>query len=713
MISEDPFVRAKLRLEQIETRKEQIEKSLDEAHSEGLVYLQGSRQLISLIDSVVSKQANNVSLQTELFQISQLSTDLANRVKTAERVKENVSRTKRFIIQLLGFRENVGLLEKCIKEENWERSATLVAKFRDMEISGVFSIADESLVTASRSLCGLCIKSVRAKFETAISAGISDEVGRLAKLFRPLGIGNEALDKYVSFVCSSLREKALPLLSAASHPFAGAAGGSAIVDSATKLFVLVAETVNSHRQHIEQEFGVRQYERFLQGLFTESESLAIKLIDVLNDRIRKHSKTSQLRETDGLLEEVAIIFQRCNQFEHFMLKTMTNAGNTTKILVALQNLTGIYITTEQEFVLSSIEAAITDDVIELVEDHATSSLVEEVFFVANKSIRRSLSTLDVNAACAVTNHVVSALQGEFKTGLENALNESKKTFSNFAASPKFVHAALQTPHDKFGLEGLITDQNGKLKTKASSSDSYTHALSNTAQSCEYFAALKKESLEAFDEFFPESDKRALFANCVATLDSVKGEANEQHIAACRFALHFFKPAFLSPALADLDNMTFDLSEAAYSDFQVNDPFAKSFISAASVTIDFFKRFLLPQSVQLIIGMLIDQLCAKIERIIFQPKQRFTALGALQLDQDVRRIITHFFQTSDAPVRQKFARLNDICTILNFESFDEFLEFYSPKMRSSGNRLRLDPSEIRQVLLLRIDFSKSKIDSYFA
>jgi hypothetical protein len=263
------------------------------------------------------------------------------------------------------------------------------------------------------------------------------------------------------------------------------------------------------------------------------------------------------------------------------------------------------------------------------------------------------------------------------------------------------------------LESLTTDVGGKPKTNPGSTDSYPHALCNIGQSIDNLSSLKSESLEAFDEFFSEPSKRVMFSQSVGMLDTVRTDFEEMHHSGCRLALHFFKAAFLTPSLSNLDKVSFELNDDAFSDLQVNDVFAKAFVSAATVCFDFIKRVFLPVSVEIIIGLLADQLSARLEKLVLQhqPRLRFTQLGAVQLDQDVRYVSNFFTKISEGPVRQKFARLFDICTVLNFESFEEFMTFYAPKGRTA-QRMRLSVEEIKEVLLLRLDFPRTRIEATF-
>ena len=701
---------------------EELRLRLDTLHSEGgLVISEFQRSLPTLHASRAAVPVI-ATLESHLKSVSDSANELSSRVLMWDRVIQNISRTRKLVQWLNDFRDNLKSLEQALKKTDFETAASLVAEFREMDKSGATVLADESVVQSFRSMERAVVDSVRSSFEAAVASGKSGDVARFAKLFQPLGLGSEAMGRYVTFFRKLLADKCNPLVKAAVHPFTS--GAPVLADSATKIFLAVADIIQDHQKHIEEEFGAKNFLLFLQGISSEAAVQALEIFQILGKQL---NTSSDVRILDTSLEETATLFQRCHQFNNYIhqiaretvsILPSENGGWTVEQVVspvaplikALQETSGRYVQLEQQLMIRSIEQAVKTDSIDITDpSEKVSTLVDDVFFVANKIIARGSATCDIGSACAVANNVVSALQTEFKGSLEAAVSISRKNFASFAATPGLVYAAIksETP-----LEGLVIEAGGKVKVKPSSSDSYPHALSNIAQSIDNLANLKADSITAFQEFFVEAEKRTMFSHSVNMLDAVKTEFEELHHSGCRLALHFFKAAFLTPSLVNLDKISFELNEETFADAQVNDVFAKAFVSAATVTFDFCLMVLMPVSFEQVIGLLADQLSARLEKLVLQNNLRFTQLGAVQLDQDVRYISSFFTRVSQSPVRQKFARLVDICTILNFETFDEFIAFYAPKGRAV-QRMRLAPDEIKQVLLLRLDFPKSRVEATFS
>lgn len=86
-------------------------------------------------------------------------------------------------------------------------------------------------------------------------------------------------------------------------------------------------------------------------------------------------------------------------------------------------------------------------------------------------------------------------------------------------------------------------------------------------------------------------------------------------------------------------------------------------------------------------------------------KRFNQLGGLQLDRDVRTLVSSLADLTARSVRDKFARMSQIATILSLETVAEMKEFWGADAAISW---RLTETEVREVLSQRFDFDQSEI-----
>ncbi|KAF7242830.1 Conserved oligomeric Golgi complex subunit 4 [Varanus komodoensis] len=88
------------------------------------------------------------------------------------------------------------------------------------------------------------------------------------------------------------------------------------------------------------------------------------------------------------------------------------------------------------------------------------------------------------------------------------------------------------------------------------------------------------------------------------------------------------------------------------------------------------------------------------------RETVNKLGGLQFDKELRSLIAYLTTVTTWTIRDKFARLSQMATILNLERVTEILDYWGPN--SGPLTWRLTPAEVRQVLALRMDFRNEDI-----
>jgi len=100
--------------------------------------------------------------------------------------------------------------------------------------------------------------------------------------------------------------------------------------------------------------------------------------------------------------------------------------------------------------------------------------------------------------------------------------------------------------------------------------------------------------------------------------------------------------------------------------------------------------------RLFFTLTVDTIVRPWERFILSVK--FTELGAIRFDRDLRFILTFLTsQISLSDARERFQRLQQISTLLNLDTGEDLDEFYN----GSGITWRLSIAEARAVVALRI------------
>eukprot|EP00982_Pelagococcus_subviridis_P016454 31479-Pelagococcus_subviridis.AAC.16 len=111
----------------------------------------------------------------------------------------------------------------------------------------------------------------------------------------------------------------------------------------------------------------------------------------------------------------------------------------------------------------------------------------------------------------------------------------------------------------------------------------------------------------------------------------------------------------------------------------------------------------------ILSSFIELLASSIEvlDIIFR-RLRFSQLGGLQLEREIRRFILHLSSTfPEVAVREKCARLLHISSVLSVESPVEVSEYWEGLVGAP----KLSILEMKRILHLRVDFKIEQVDSF--
>jgi len=129
-------------------------------------------------------------------------------------------------------------------------------------------------------------------------------------------------------------------------------------------------------------------------------------------------------------------------------------------------------------------------------------------------------------------------------------------------------------------------------------------------------------------------------------------------------------------------------------------FVHPLLAELEAMLDGLRPSLTPDNLDSLLLLLLTLCTERLEALLMT--KRVSVLGALQLERDVRTFGKRLGEISSRSVRDKLSRLSQIVTLLNLEREVEVLDI------TSHGGLRLSAAEIRQVLLLRVEFRKETI-----
>ncbi|XVF26456.1 hypothetical protein REPUB_Repub14bG0018100 [Reevesia pubescens] len=300
-----------------------------------------------------------------------------------------------------------------------------------------------------------------------------------------------------------------------------------------------------------------------------------------------------------------------------------------------------------------------------------SKVVQDV----TSCLQRAISTSNISSVVAVLSGASSLLNNEYYEALQLKLREL-----NLAA--------------KLFLGGVGVQKTGtEIAT----------ALNNIDLSSEYVLKLKHEIEEQCAEVFPAPAERERVKSCLSELADMSNSFKQALNAGMEQLVATVTPR-IRPVLDSVATISYELSEFEYADNEVNDPSVQRLLHAVEINVAWLQPLMTANNYDSFVHLVIDFSVKRLEVIMMQKK--FSQLGGLQLDRDTRALVSHFSEMTQRTVRDKFARLTQMATILNLERVSEILDFWGEN--SGPMTWRLTPAEVRRVLSLRVDFKPEAI-----
>jgi hypothetical protein len=552
---------------------------------------------------------------------------------------------------------------------------------------------------------------IKKKLSAAIDAKDHANVVRFVKLFLPLRLQEEGLKSFVAYLRKIVAMRALSeydgLVSALGALDGG--GSADFVGILNNIFKDVAFAIEENEDllfDLAGEDGIAlamlelQAECNAKGTLIVKKYIEQRKLVKLSKEIALHNKNDMSllavgsapdgpdpREVEIYLEEMMLLSQTSEDYFHFMDTKMretgavggelsprdTNTFKTGSFGQSVQELVGYYIVLEEYFMSENVKKAIRID--ELVADGMTTSMVDDVFYVLQSCTRRAISTSNLQSVLRIINHTAALLNNDFSEALERKIREPSLFLKIFSGGVAVLKAG----------------------TEAST------ALNNVDVSAEYIGKLKHDIEEhSFETFFGPGEREKV-KSALRELEEIGNRYKHIGNQGLEQLTNSITPR-LRNLLDVVGSVSYELTEAQYAENEVSDPWVQKLLHAVDVNVAWLQPLLTTNNYDSLVHLIIDTLVKRLEVLMTQ--KRFNQLGGLQLDRDARTLVGHFSAMTQRTVRDKFARLTQMATILNLERVSEILDYWGDN--SGPMTWRLTPAEVRRVLGLRIDFKPETI-----
>lgn len=314
----------------------------------------------------------------------------------------------------------------------------------------------------------------------------------------------------------------------------------------------------------------------------------------------------------------------------------------------------------------------------------TSSMIDDVFFIVKKCIRRASGTSNVDGVCVVINNACGVLETEMCAAVMTTMKTGFP--SGYLDLTQAYNVMIQGR-----LQATDSEQSKAV---------FLAHLNNTDVGGEYVNTLCTSLVEEVP-CSSELERRKL-ESCLTGLSSVSAALG----AAQELGLQQLRNTAVKPRvqswLDSFSSLSHVLTEEEFSSYEANEPFIRGFIANIDSLLSEFKNILTTSNYENLVSVLATEVNSLMEKVIM--KTEFNRFGGLALDKEVRALVSYFSTAASWSVRDKLARLSQVATVLNLEQVSEISEYWS----SSPLPWRLTPQDIKKILKLRIDFSTDEI-----
>ncbi|KAK4267085.1 hypothetical protein QN277_023920 [Acacia crassicarpa] len=674
-----------------------------------LLQLQRSSEVLDIVKSDSEYMFSSVSSTCEL------ADNVSGKVRELDLAQSMVHST---LLRINAIVERGNCLEgvnKALEIEDYESAARYVRTFLriDAEYKDSGSDEKERLMDSKKQLEGI----VRKKLSAAVDQRDHSAVLRFIRLYSPLGLEEEGLQVYVGYLKkvigmrSRLEFEQLVELMEQGNGVRNNSDMSQnqinFVGCLTNLFKDIVLAIEENCEILKSlcgEDGIvyaiceLQEECDARGSMILKKYMEYRRLAKLSSEINAQnnnllavggvSEGPDPREIELYVEEILSLMQLGEDYTEFTISKIkglttvdaelvpraTKAFRSGSFSKVIQDITGFYVILEGYFMVENVRKAIRID--EYVVDGLTNSLVDDAFYVLQGCIRRAISTANINSVIAILSAASSLLSNEYHEALQQKIRE-----------PNLV------------AKSLFLGGGGVQKTGTE----FATALNNLGVSTEYVLKLKHEIEEQLAEVFSAPADRERAKSCLSELGDMSNVFNQALSAGMEQLAATITPRLRS-VLDSVGTISYELSESEYADNEVNDPWVQRLLHGAETNLTWLQPLMTASNYDTFVHLVIDFIVKRLEVIIMQ--KIFTQLGGLQLDRDVRTLVSHFSSMTQRTVRDKFSRLTQMATILNLEKVSEILDFWGEN--SGPMTWRLTPAEVRRVLGLRLDFKPEAV-----
>uniref|UniRef100_A0A8C7VSU3 Conserved oligomeric Golgi complex subunit 4 n=1 Tax=Oncorhynchus mykiss TaxID=8022 RepID=A0A8C7VSU3_ONCMY len=622
-------------------------------------------------------------------------------------------------------------VQTALHNEDYEQAAAHIHRYLSLDQSVIeLSRQGEESSAVDASLAMLQVAEQRLKvlvverLDEAVTRGDLAQVERFFKIFPLLGLHDQGLARFGQYLCSQLASKAEEnLLLAVGGELGERRAALVFADTLTLLLEGIARVVETHQPIVETYYGPGYLYTLITHLQQECDRQAQKVVDKFIQQRDYHNKVC-VSILDPVLLEVTLMNARSELYLRFLRRRLMadfevgdatatpgivqeHKHNVEKLLKhcmlgqLMQELIGYYIPMEEYYMRETVSKAVAMDTYE--KGQLTSSMVDDCFYIVKKCISRALSSSSIDCLCAMINHSTSVLESDFREVLYNKLRQGFPATTlqdiqrGVSSAVSLMQSSLQ--QGKFNNLGIDSAEVAKA--------AFLVTLNNVEVCSENITTLKRNLESDCSKLFTQgagSGEQAKIDSCLSDMVNTSSKFKDLlQEGLTELNTTAIKPQ-VKPWISSFLSISHNIEEEEFNEYEANDPWVQQLIVNLKQLMAEFKAGLSSVIYDTLTSLMTSLVSMEMEKTVL--KCTFSRLGGLQFDKELRSLVAYLTTVTTWTIRDKFARLTQMATILNLERVTEILDYWGPN--SGPLTWRLTPAEVRQVLALRIDFRSEDI-----
>ncbi|KAJ7684832.1 COG4 transport protein-domain-containing protein [Mycena polygramma] len=723
-------------ISEFQSEEAQLSNSLSDLLSARDPIVASLARLQALVPHLDDLQNEAVLLSSTVSATAQTAERVGGRVRSLDEEMRRVREAGDRVGQVMELKVSLAALQSSIDSQDWESATRHCARAMSLPlpvISGQFAetavpTSDshlppaQTLQTAREHLLAV----FRQQFEQASRSRDSTTTSRFFKLFPAIGWEEEGLQAYASFVVDLVRVRA-PASAKTSSPLY-------YITALTALFESIALIVDQHQPVVEKYYGegkmqsvvarlLEECDRVVKGLiegWEEERYIKRKIADIAenppltltsqNNVRRQQPSTApdeelvDPREIDKVVSEVAGMAGRWNLFKKFLseslgvhffyfpsrvpffnphvqegdpdpsqpsLKVSTLEATASHHLFE-EVLTSRYVPFEIWYTRTTIDKAHRLSSPDTSQAPVTTTTPDDVFYILKIVLSRVLSTGSVKTVELMFEQLRDIMDKDYVGVIKKKLDDVYRT-----SSGPNTRGEKAERENRSAFIILLND----LDLSSSHLERLTRDLATNPTINQHFLDVQQPSVRTHITGL---------SNLVAKFRSALRSGVEQLFN------QLMRPKLRNLIVDVYKDVSYVLDDDSYSTAEYNDVVRKRFIKAWENLVDGYKDAFTESNYRLFFGLALDVILRPWEK--FMMGFKFTELGAIRFDRDLRAITTYLSsQTAFGDAREKFLRLQQVSTILNLDNEEDVDEFYN----SSGITWKLSAQDARAIAALKL------------